>query len=75
MTMMVVLVAFFLHAWILEGRLEDSFLAYPPPPFKWRSVPAHKFHSLGQDQSTVAQRTEMIVTECFLMSCRWVCFP
>ena len=28
----------------------------------------------GQDQSTVAQRAEMTVTECSLASCVWACF-
>ena len=27
-----------------------------------------RFHILGQDQSTVAQRAEMTVAKCFLMS-------
>ena len=30
---------------------------------------------LGQDQSTVAQRAETTVAECFLMSCMWTHFP
>ena len=37
--------------------------------FKWRLANAHYFHSLGQDQSKVAQQAEMTVTECFLTSC------
>ena len=37
--------------------------------FKWTLARTHKFHSLGQDQSTVAQRTETTVTECSLTSC------
>ena len=41
---------------------------------KWRLAHANLFHSLGQDQSTVAQRAEMTVTECSLMSCLWACF-
>ena len=32
--------------------------------FKWRLARAHLFHSLGQDQSTVAQRAETTVTDC-----------
>ena len=32
--------------------------------FKRRLARAHKFHSLGQDQSTVAQRAETTMTEC-----------
>ena len=35
---------------------------------KWRLAHAHQFHSLGQDQSTVAQRAETTVTECSLTS-------
>ena len=37
--------------------------------FKWRLVRAHLFHSLGKDQSTLAQRTEPTVAECTLRSC------
>ena len=36
--------------------------------FMWRLSHAHLFHSLGQDQSTVAQRAETTVTECSLSS-------
>ena len=36
--------------------------------FKWRLARAN-IHSLGQDQSTVAQRAETTVTECSLTSC------
>ena len=35
----------------------------------WRSARAHKFHFLGKDQSTVAQRAETTVAGCFLPSC------
>ena len=35
---------------------------------KWRLARAHKFHSLSQDQSTVAQRAEKTVTECSMKS-------
>ena len=40
------------------GRLDDSFPASAFFSFfpTWRSACAHQFHSLGQDQSTVAQR-------------------
>ena len=41
---------------------------------KWRLACAHLFHSLGQDQSTVAQRAETTVTEHSLISCVWACF-
>ena len=37
--------------------------------FKWRLGHACYFHSLGQDQSIVAQRAEMSVAELYLMSC------
>ena len=43
--------------------------------FKWRLAQTYLFHSLGQDQSTVAQRAEMTVTKCSLMSCVWAHFP
>ena len=36
---------------------------------KWRSVRTHQFHSLGEDQSTNAQRAETIVEERSLTSC------
>ena len=36
---------------------------------KWRSACAHRFHFLGQDQFTVAQRAKTTVTECFPTSC------
>ena len=42
--------------------------------FKLRLARAHYFHSLGQDQSTVAQPTETTVTECSLTSCVWARF-
>ena len=32
--------------------------------FQSRSARIHKFHSLGLDQTTVAQQAEMIVTKC-----------
>ena len=35
---------------------------------KWRSACAHRFHILGQDQSTVAQRVKTTVAECSLTS-------
>ena len=34
--------------------------------FKGRLARAHLSRSLGQDQSTVAQRAETIVAECYL---------
>ena len=42
---------------------------------KWRSSYAHLSHSLGQDQSTVAQQAEMTCDKHSLMSCTWVHFP
>ena len=42
--------------------------------FKWRLTCANWFHSLGQDQSTVAQPAEKIVTECSLTRCIWARF-
>ena len=43
--------------------------------FKWRLGRAHKFHSLCQDQSTVAQRVETTVAEyvCVCPCSRNVC--
>ena len=41
---------------------------------KWRLVRTHLFHPLGQDQSTVAQPTEMTVAECSLTSFMSACF-
>ena len=43
-----------------------SFLSFFFP--KWRLAHVHYFHSLCQDQSTVAQRAETTVAECFLTS-------
>ena len=37
--------------------------------FQWRLARAHLLHSLGQDQSTVAQRGETTEAECSLTSC------
>ena len=50
-------------------------LAHPIPAYaffflKWRLACAHKFHTLCQNQSTVAQRTETTVAECSLLSCK-----
>ena len=41
---------------------------------KWRLPSIHTFHSVCQDQSTVAQQTEMTVANCSLLSCVWACF-
>ena len=51
---------------------EHSFPACPFLNFifaQWRLACAHQFHSLGQGQSTVAQRAETIVAKCSLTSC------
>ena len=41
--------------------------------FKWRSACAHLFHSLCQNQSTVAERTETTVAENFRVGFYWNC--
>ena len=41
---------------------------------KWRLAHMHYFHSLCEDQSTVAQWVEMTVAECSMTSCMWACF-
>ena len=41
---------------------------------KWRLACTNWFHSLGQDQSTVAQRAETTMTECSLTSYVWAHF-
>ena len=59
--------AFFLLVRIFFGKA----LIHSPPAiffFNWRSAQTHKFHFLGQDQSTVTQRAETTVAECFLIS-------
>ena len=42
---------------------------------KWRSACEYRIDFSGQDQSTVAQKAEMTVAECSLMSCMWTHFP
>ena len=42
--------------------------------FKWRLGRVHLFHSLGQGQSTAAQRIETTAAECSLTSCVWARF-
>ena len=58
--------------------MEYLAVAFSPPAFffffwgggaKWKLARAHKFHSVGQDQSTMAQRAETTVAECSLTSC------
>ena len=65
---MSVIVAFSSPARILG---ECSTLSFPACAFFFFFFPfrAHYFHSLGQDQSTAAQRAETTVTECPLTSC------
>ena len=41
---------------------------------KWRLGRTHWFYSLGQDQSTVAQRAETTVAKCSLTNCVWAHF-
>ena len=72
MAVMVVVMAFSSRARMLRKMLDKSF---PDSTFfvvvflKWRLVRADWLHFLGQDRSTVAQRAETTVTECFLTSC------
>ena len=58
------------------GRMIDH--SFPVCAFffflKWRLARVHYFRSLGQDQSTVAQRAETTVTECSLTSRVWARF-
>ena len=55
---------------------ECSTIHSPPVLFvcvcvcvKWRLTRTHEFHSLGQDQPTVAQPAETTVAECSLTCC------
>ena len=65
---MVVVVAFSWHARILG----EGYHSIPACAFffflKWRLVRAYEFHSLYQDQSTVARRAEMTAAEYSLTS-------
>ena len=57
---------------------ESSMIHSPPGLFfslQWRPTHTHKFHFLGQDQSTVAQRAEMTLAKHSLTSCMSACFP
>ena len=50
--------------------LGDCSIIHSPPALFFKvEMSSLKFHSFGQDQSTVAQRAETTVTECFLMKC------
>ena len=57
----------------LARSLEEGSTIHSPPAIffflKWRLARAYNFHSLRDDQSTVAKRAEMTVTECSLRSC------
>ena len=61
---------------------ECSTIHSPPALFffifffflKWGLARAHLFHSLVQDQSTVAQRAETTVAKCSPTSCVWARF-
>ena len=56
----------------MRGFWGDCSIYFPPALFfflKCRLACTNKFHSLGHDQSTVAQQAETTVTECSLMSC------
>ena len=64
---------FFLACENYGGRLDESIPCMCFSFFQWRS--AHTSCTLGQDQSTVAQKIETTVDEHSLMSCVWVCFP
>ena len=66
-TFMVAVVALSPHVRILEEGL--TIYSSPVLFFKWKAARAHQFHSLAQDQPTVAQRTETTVAEGFLTSC------
>ena len=59
---------FFLACEDFFGESSDSFPTCHFFFFNWRSAQTHKFHFLGQDQSTVTQRAETTVAECFLIS-------
>ena len=67
---------YFVWCWLflrVRGFWGECSTIYSPPAlfffFLWRLARANLFHSIGQDQSTVAQRAETIVTEFSLTSC------
>ena len=67
---------FFLSCENFLGMFDDSFPACLFVFFlKWRLARGHLSHTLGQDQSTVAQRAETTVAELSLTCCMWVHFP
>ena len=71
--------AFSSHASI--GETVSPSIHFPPAlkkeeeKIKWRLARAHIFHSLGHDQSTVVQRDETTVAECFPDELRVSSFP
>ena len=64
----------------LRGFWENVWQFVPPRLFffllflKCRLACTHTFHSLSHGQSMMAQRAEMIVTECSLTACVWAHF-
>ena len=60
------------------GRIVQQFIPHLRFNYfflKWRLANAHYFHSLGQDQSKVAQRAQTTLTECSLTCCVRARFP
>ena len=66
----------FFLAWEDLGRMSDNSFPVRSCCFFFKvDISLRKLtHSLGQDQSKVAQRTETKVTECSLTSCVWARF-
>ena len=57
---------------VLMNQSQSALLLFSSSFFfflAWRSTHAHQFHSLGQDQSTVAKRAETTAAEHSLVSC------
>ena len=64
------LVSMVAFSWLARFGRRFDVHSMPVPFFlKSRSVRAHQFHVLGQDQSTVAEQAEMTVAKCSLTSC------
>ena len=66
MMMTMMMLAFFSLAIIFGRTFDHSFPAHAVFcfVFRWRIARVHEFHSLGQDQSTVAQQAQTTVAEC-----------
>ena len=72
----------FFLAWEGSTRMFDNsftacaffLLFFSSSLFKSRLGSAHYLHSIGQDQSTVAQRAETTVADCSLTRCVWGLF-